>query len=139
MRTPRLEEHLRILKLPGALASYKRLSEGARDPVAYLVDVMSAETERRQENRIKTRIAGAHFPTLKSFDNLGFSAQDGVPKLKLLELTDCRFIRERQNVDLLRAPWRRQDALPIGNWLGIVYERTPNALHDGRRPPHDAA
>lgn len=93
-----LEEHLRMLKLPGALASYKRLSEKARDPVAYLADVLQAEVERRHENGIKTRIAAAHFPALKTFDNFDFAAQPNTPKTKILELADARFVRERRNV-----------------------------------------
>ena len=98
MKTPLLEEHLRMLKLPGALASYKRLSEGATDPVDYLGEVVKAEIHRRHENSVKARIAGAHFPTLKSFDNFDFSAQQGISKVKLLELTDGRFIHGRRNL-----------------------------------------
>ena len=98
MRTPLLEEYLRMLRLPGALASYRRLSENARDPVAYLADVMRAEIERRQENRVKSRITGAHFPSLKTFDNFEFAAQPDVPRTKILELTDGRFVREQRNV-----------------------------------------
>ena len=98
MNAPLLEEHLRALRLPGALASYKRLSERARDPVSYLADVMHAEVERRHENGIKSRIAAAHFPSLKSFDNFDFVAQPDIPKTKILELTDARFVSERCNV-----------------------------------------
>ena len=98
MSAPLLEEHLRLLKLPGALASYKRLSEKARDPIAYLADVMHAEVERRHENGIKVRIAAAHFPSLKTFDNFDFASQPNVPKTKVLELADARFVRERRNI-----------------------------------------
>jgi DNA replication protein DnaC len=98
MSTALLDEHLRMLKLPGALASYKRLSEGATDPVDYLAEVVKAEMNRRQENRVTGRIAAAHFPTLKSFENFDFIAQQGISKVKLLELTDGQFIRERRNL-----------------------------------------
>ena len=43
MNAPLLEEHLRALKLPGALAQYRRLAEHANDPIAYLGAVVDAE------------------------------------------------------------------------------------------------
>lgn len=107
MKAPLLEEHLRMLKLPGALAGYRRRSESATDPVDYLGEVVKAEIQRRYENSVRARIAGAHFPTLKTFDNFDFSAQQGIPKVKLLELTDGRFIGERRNLIFLRTPGSR--------------------------------
>ena len=84
--------------LLSALASYKRLSESASDPITYLGNVMSSEIERRHENRIKSRIAGVHFPALKTFDNFDFAAQQSIPKVKLLEFTDGQFVREHRNL-----------------------------------------
>jgi DNA replication protein DnaC len=92
-----VDDHLRALKLPGALAHYRRLAETAKDPIAYLGEVLSAELERRHENGIKQRIAAAHLPTLKTFDAFDFTLQPNVPKLKLLALADGAFIRERRN------------------------------------------
>lgn len=74
------------------------------DPIEYLADVIGAEIERRHENRIKARIAAAHFPTLKTFDNFDFSAQQNVSKLKLLELTEGHFVREHRNIVLYGPP-----------------------------------
>lgn len=98
MNVPLLEEHLRMLRLPGALASYKRLGSTARDPVAYLAEVIAAEVERRHENGVKRRITAAHFPALKTLDNFDFTAQPHIPKTKVLELADGRFVREARNV-----------------------------------------
>lgn len=98
MDVPLLEEHLRMLRLPGALASYKRLGATARDPVAYLAEVIAAEVERRHENGVKRRIAAAHFPALKTLDNFDFTAQPHIPKTRVLELADGRFVREARNV-----------------------------------------
>ena len=92
-----VDDHLRTLKLPGALAHYRRLAETSKDPIAYLGEVLSAELERRHENGIKQRIAAAHLPTLKTFDAFDFTLQPNVPKLKLLALADGEFIRERRN------------------------------------------
>lgn len=92
-----IEEHLRALKLPGALAHYRRLAEKAKDPIAYLGAVLGAELERRHENGIKQRIAAAHLPTLKTLEAFDFTLQPNVPRMKILQLTDGTFIRERRN------------------------------------------
>lgn len=97
MNTALVDEHLRALKLPGAMAHYRRLAETTKDPIAYLGEVLSAELERRHENGIKQRIAAAHLPTLKTLDAFDFTLQPNVPKLKLLALADGAFIRERRN------------------------------------------
>ncbi len=97
MNAALLEEHLRALKLPGALAHYRRLAEKAKDPIAYLGEVLSIELERRHENGVKQRIAAAHLPTLKTLEAFDFTLQPSVPKMKVLALADGAFIRERQN------------------------------------------
>jgi len=102
--SPLLEEHLRMLKLPGVLAKYERLAEAKPNPVAYLSDLMSVEIDRRHENGVRTRIAAAHFPTLKTFDGFDFTAQPDVPKMKLLELADGRLVRDARNVVLYGPP-----------------------------------
>jgi DNA replication protein DnaC len=98
MNTPLLEEHLRLLKLPGALANYRRLASAAKEPVTYLGDVMSIEVERRQENGVKGRISAAHFPTFKTFDTFDFALQPKLPKMKLLELGGTEFIKQCRSV-----------------------------------------
>jgi DNA replication protein DnaC len=97
MSTALIDDHLRTLKLPGALAQYRRLAEKAKDPMAYLGEVLAAELERRHENGIKQRIAAAHLPTLKTLESFDFTVQPNVPKMKLLQLADGTFIRERRN------------------------------------------
>ena len=122
MSAPLLEEYLRTLKLPGALASYKRLAESARNPIEYLGNVMQAEIERRHENKIKARIGAAHFPALKTFDNFDFTAQPNVPKTKILELADARFVRERQNVVFYGPPGTGKTHCLIAIGLGACMQ-----------------
>jgi DNA replication protein DnaC len=92
-----IDEHLRALKLPGALIHYRRLAEKAKDPVSYLGEVLAAELEQRHERGIKRRISAAHLPTLKTLEGFDFTLQPNVPKLKILQLADCAFIREARN------------------------------------------
>ncbi len=101
---PLLDAHLRALKLPAVRAHYRRLAEKNADPVSYLSDLIGMEIEQRHENVVKARIAAAHLPTLKTFDAFDFAAQPTIPKLKLLEFADARFIEERRNLVLYGPP-----------------------------------
>ena len=98
MNAALIDECLRTLKLPGALAHYRRLAEKATDPMTYLGEVLSIELERRQENGVKKRIAAAHLPTLKTLEAFDFTLQPDVPKMKILQLADGAFIRDGRNV-----------------------------------------
>lgn len=98
MNAAMVEEHLRALKLPGALVHYRRLAENAKNPIAYLGEVLAAELEQRHERGIKRRISNAHLPTLKTLDAFDFTLQPNVPKLKILELAEATFVRDKRNV-----------------------------------------
>jgi DNA replication protein DnaC len=98
MNAAMVEEHLRALKLPGALVHYRRLAENANDPIAYLGEVLAAELEQRHERGIKRRISDARLPTLKTLEAFDFTLQPNVPKLKILELADATFVRDKRNV-----------------------------------------
>jgi DNA replication protein DnaC len=98
MNTALIEEHLRILRLPGALSHYRHLAEKGKDPLTYLGDVLAAEVERRHEGSIKRRIAEARLPTLKTLETFDFTLQPNVPKLKILELASGAFIGDRRTL-----------------------------------------
>ena len=93
-----VEEHLRALKLPGALIQYRRLAEKAKDPIAYLGEVLAAELEGRHERAVKRRIAAARLPALKTLEAFDFALQPHVPKMKVLQLAEGAFIREQRNL-----------------------------------------
>lgn len=101
---PLLDEHLRNLKLPAVRANYRRLAEDHPDPLSYLGDLIGLEIDKRHENVVKARIGSAHFPALKTFDAFDFSAQPSLPKLKVLEFGDERFVEERRNLVLYGPP-----------------------------------
>ncbi len=101
---PLLDAHLRALKLPTLRANYRRLAENRPDPIAYLGDLIDLEIEKRHENVVRARIAAAHLPSMKTFDAFEFSEQPAIPKLKLLEFADARFVEERRNLILYGPP-----------------------------------
>ncbi len=94
---PLLDDHLRSLRLPTILANYRRIAGDASDKLAYLHELAALEVDKRHENGVRARIAAAHFPVIKTMESFDFSLQPQLPKTKLLELLDARFIAEKRN------------------------------------------
>lgn len=92
-----LDEHLRALRLPAMLANYRRIADDNGDNVSYLHALAALEVDRRQENGVRARIAAAHFPVIKTMESFDFSLQPHLPKAKLLDLLDGRFIIDHIN------------------------------------------
>jgi DNA replication protein DnaC len=98
MNAPLLEEHLRSLRLPAMLANYRRISKDNDALIAYLGELAALEVGKRHENGVRGRIALAKFPVIKTIEAFDFSLQPTFPKVKLLELLSCEFIKQRRNL-----------------------------------------
>lgn len=92
-----LDEHLRTLRLPAILANYGRIAGEDADKLAFLHELVALEVDKRHENGVRARIAAAHFPVIKTMESVDFSLQPQLPKTKLLELLDGRFVAEGRN------------------------------------------
>lgn len=104
MQSPLLELQLRNLKLAAILANYRnRLGEHS-EPLSYLCDLVELETAKRQENGTRTRIAAAHFRTIKTLESFDFSLQTQLAKAKLLEHFDGGFVAAHRNLILSGPP-----------------------------------
>ncbi len=101
--SPLLEMQLRGMHLTTVLANYQRLLGEHAAPLPYLSDLISLEAAKRQENGVKARIVGAHFPTLKTIESFDFTLQPNLPKAKLLEHFEGTFVDAHRNV-ILRGP-----------------------------------
>lgn len=102
MKNPALlDEHLRALRLSAILANYRRTASGDDDKIAYLHELIAIEVDKRHENGVRARIAAAHFPVVKTMESFDFSLQPQVPKAKLLDLLDGRFVAEKRNPILI--------------------------------------
>jgi DNA replication protein DnaC len=101
---PLLELHLRTLHLSAVLANYRRLLAEHAEPLPYLSDLISLEATKRHENGVRTRIAAARFPTMKTIESFDFKLQPELPKAKLLEHFDGTFVEARRNLILYGAP-----------------------------------
>lgn len=101
MNAPLLEEHLRVLRLPAMLASYKRVAAGDDALTGYLGNLAGIEVSKRHENGVRARITAAKFPVIKTIEAFDFSLQPKLPKTKILELLQCGFVEHHRNVVLI--------------------------------------
>lgn len=98
---PLLDEHLRTLRLPTMLANYRRIADEESDKISFLHHLAALEIDKRHENGVRARIAAAHFPVVKTMESFDFSLQPQLPKTKLLDLLDGRFVAEKRNLILV--------------------------------------
>jgi DNA replication protein DnaC len=104
MKSDILEEYLAQLKLPAVRESYFRIASANPEKISYLRELLEIEISRRQENGVKERLASARFPAIKTFDTFEFTSQPNLPKIKLLEHGEKRFIDDARNVVLYGPP-----------------------------------
>ena len=98
IESPLLEMQLRGLHLSTVLANYRRLLGEHAEPLPYLSDLISLESAKRQENGVRARITAAHFPTIKTIESFDFTLQPELPKAKLLEHFDGKFVETHRNL-----------------------------------------
>jgi DNA replication protein DnaC len=86
-----------MLRLPTILANYHRIAAGDSEKIRFLQELTALEVDRRHENGVRNRIAAARFPVVKTIESFDFSLQVQLPKARLLDLLDGRFIDENIN------------------------------------------
>lgn len=99
-----LTEHLRTLKLPGIAGEYPALARQARDGgwayEEFLRCALEAELRSRQERTAAHRLREAHFPDIKTLDQLDWKELQGISRPKLLELASCQYLTKAEDVIL---------------------------------------
>ncbi len=99
-----LQQQTRQLKLPAVLREYPALCRQARAEGSsheeLLKDVLDAEIRSRHERVVARRIKEAHFPDLKTFEQLDWDALQGVPRATINELAHGEWIDRREDVVL---------------------------------------
>ena len=97
-----IQEHLQTLKLPAFRRSYEAL---ARQAVAdgwtyedYLRELLEAEVRSRQERAAACRLREAHFPEIKTLDQIDWQALSGISRPQILELASCDYIQHAEAV-----------------------------------------
>jgi DNA replication protein DnaC len=100
-----LEALLKRLKLPAVLKFYQELARQAIEAnqtyEGYLLALVEAEVQQRDENAHKKRIKTARFPVLKTLDQFDFSAVATLNKAKVLGLAQGDYIERKDNLILM--------------------------------------
>ena len=97
-----IETHCRELKLSRVRQEYEGLARQARDAgIAYedyLKQLLEAEILSRCDSASQRRLREAHFPDIKTFEQLDWEAMTGISRPKMLELSTCAFLKNGEDV-----------------------------------------
>lgn len=97
-----LQQYCRELKLPAVWRSHETLARQAQDggwPYAdYLHQVLEAEVQARHDGAAARRIREAHFPDLKTLDQVDWEALKGISRPKILDLASCGYLDRGDDV-----------------------------------------
>jgi len=97
-------QYCKLLKMPAAAREYKALARQAQDGgwryEDFLRELLEMEVHSRQQSTAARRIKEAHFPDLKTLDQLQWEALQGISKPKVLELSTCGYIEKAEDIVL---------------------------------------
>jgi len=97
-----IQEHLQTLKLPAFRRGYEALARQANDAgwayEDYLRELLEAEVRSRQERAAAGRLREAHFPEIKTLDQIDWQALSGISRPKILELASCEYLKRAEAV-----------------------------------------
>lgn len=100
-----IAERCKELKLPTIAREYQAVARRAQDGdwgfELFLADLLDKEVLRRRENAARMRIREAHFPDIKTLDQLDFTVLQGVSKTKIQALSSGQFIADNEDVVVL--------------------------------------
>jgi len=90
------------LRLPGLKAGFRELARDAMEqnqtPTSYLAACLGRELECRAEKRLHTRLKQSKIHEMKALDSFDFTSIPQLPKNKVVPLTECNFIKNRENI-----------------------------------------
>lgn len=126
---------VKALKTPTIGRVYAELAATARDQgwshEEYLAAVLERQVTDREANGTALRVAGAHFPAVKTLEDFNTDYQPGLRRDVLAHLASCGFVAKAEKVILLGPPGVGKTHLGIG--LGI------KACHAGYPVAFDTA
>jgi DNA replication protein DnaC len=94
--------YLKTLNLQGVLHGLDELINDAESRkvsyLGFLNGVFSSEIEFRIKRRVERNMTGAHFPVPKGLESFDFGRVKGIGKSEAVNLLDCRWVDNRENL-----------------------------------------
>ena len=131
--------YLKTLSLQGVLQGFDEMINDAESrKVSYLTFlnvILSAEIDFRIKRRVERNMAGAHFPVLKGLENFDFGRVKGIGKSEAVNLLDCRWIDNKENLLFFGPPGIGKSHLAIAfgrtaveKGYKVCFERVTNLI-----------
>jgi DNA replication protein DnaC len=103
-----IKEALRMLNLKAMLDILEETLLKAQKQNLSVLDILhllaAQEIAARQERLVKTRIAQAKFPVIKTLDSFDFAFPAAIQKSQVLSLFDLTFVEQKHNAILMGPP-----------------------------------
>ena len=103
--------------------------------ITFLNTIFTAEISYRVKRRVERNMVGAHFPVTKSIDQFDFGRVKGIGKSEAVNLLDCRWIDNKENVLYFGPPGIGKTHLSIALGVNAVekgykvcFERITNLI-----------
>jgi len=119
------EQTLTLLKTLNLRGVARSLDEVINDAeirktsyITFLNTIFDTEVSYRVKRRVERNMVGAHFPVLKKIDNFDFGRVKGIGKSEVVNLLDCRWVDNRENLLFFGPPGVGKTHLSIA--LGVT-------------------
>ena len=97
-----LADMLLYLNLPLALDTHPEvIARAGKDNLSheeFLKRLLSNEAAAKFERQVKSRLAAAKFPTIKTLDTFDWNHPTAIPKAKILEAMELRFLEKNEGL-----------------------------------------
>lgn len=135
----KINESSYILRLPYISQNYQDEIEAARtaklDVESFLTQLLNKEVELRRENGTKSRIRRAKFPYKQYLEDFKYDKYNDELKHKLEELSELKFIDNRENVVLIGTPGSGKTHFAIATGIkaclsgkSVLFTSVPNLV-----------